>query len=84
MLRYGSGKRQGNGRFSFEGLRQFKLSIGLPVHPNGARRFPDVVFRPTPGALLREFENRFQAKNARPIVEFCGNHFHTRKRILRY
>ena len=65
-------------------LALFNSSIGLPVHPNGARRFPDMVFRPTSGALLREFENRFQAKTARPIWEFCGNHLHTRKKILRY
>ena len=65
-------------------LALFNSSIGLPVHPNGARRFPDMVFRPTPGALLREFENRFQAKNTGSIGEFCGNHFHTRKKIFRY
>ena len=65
-------------------LALFNSSIGLPVHPNGARRFPDMIFRPTSGALLREFENRFQAKNTGPIGEFCGNHFHTRNKILRY
>ena len=53
-------------------LALFNSSIGLPVHPNGARRFPDMVFRPTSGALLREFENRFQAKNAALLGNSAG------------